>query len=335
MPDPALLVVTCGGTISSVPPGTGSGAVPRLQAGDLLGELPRLAAEVETHAFSTVASPELTLDDAVALHALLTAWVDARGDADAGIVVTCGTDTLEEMAYAVDLLWARQTPVVFTGAMRHAGLPSPDGPGNLLAASRTALAPSARGSGVLVVLGERIHLACTVRKSHTSDVGTFASPALGPVGWVAEGRPRLVLRRVRPRALPPPIGPVPAVALLTASLGDDGRLLPAVAAAGFAGLVLEALGGGHLPSAVAASDGLKGLVEAGPVVLASRVWAGEMLSATYGFAGSEADLLARGLISAGALDAPKARVLTALLLAAGCDRRGVAAGFAEHATYGA
>ena len=121
----------------------------------------------------------------------------AVGRGAAGVVVTQGTDTIEEMAYAWDLLVAGDAPTVVTGAMRHAALASADGAGNLLDAVRTAASPQARGLGCLVVLNEEIHSARAVRKSHTSSLAAFRSAGVGPLGWIAEGEPRL---RERPYA---------------------------------------------------------------------------------------------------------------------------------------
>ncbi len=124
--------------------------------------------------------------------------------------------------------------------------------------------------------------------------------------------------------------PVPPVCLLKMSLGDDGRLLPLLAGAGYAGVVFEGFGGGHVTKEVAAPGCIEALVGAMPVVLASRSGSGEVLRATYGgFAGSETDLIARGVVYAGALDGPKARLLLTLLLMRGADRTEIARAFAE------
>jgi L-asparaginase len=120
---------------------------------------------------------------------------------------------------------------------------------------------------------------------------------------------------------------VPPVALLTCSLGDDARLLGQVRALGYAGAVVQALGGGHVPAAIVPA--LEELARQVPVVLASRAGAGEVLTGTYGFPGSERDLLARGLVPAGFLDGPKARVLLSLLLAGGAGADDVRAAFAQ------
>jgi L-asparaginase len=169
------------------------------------------------------------------------------------------------------------------------------------------------------VLNDEIHAARFVRKTHTSNPATFRSDPVGPVGWVSEGVPRVVLRPVGRHkiALSEDAQDRP-VALHTVTLGDDGRLLPAIEEQGYAGLVIEALGGGHVPSVMV--EGLEDLGGKMPVILASRTGAGEVLRATYGFIGSETDLLERGLIYAGPLDGLKARLFLALLLRSGASK---------------
>jgi len=328
---PVVLVVSCGGTISSVrPPGGRAGAAPRLSAADLIADVPELAdiADIEARTHTLLPSSDLTLDDVLALRGLIAGRA-ARPPGLAGAVITQGTDTLEETAFALDLIWDGGCPVVLTGAMRNASQPGADGPANLLAAVVTAASPVARDAGVLVVAGDEIHAAAWVRKTHTTSAASFRSPALGPVGYVTENTAHLPLRpRRTPRlpVIPRSVGPPPA-ALVGFGLGDDARMLAAVAGAGYRGLVSEALGGGHLPSRVAGSAELAALVAAMPVVLASRTGAGQLLTSTYGFPGSETALLAQGLIPAGSLDGRKARVLLSLLLAAAAGRAEVARAF--------
>ena len=332
---PRVLVVSCGGTISSVAATPGAHATPALSAAELIAALPSLAgtAELETRTFSVAPSAHTTLADVVELHAELRVFAAGLGAQPGGIVVSQGTDTLEEVAFALQVLWDSQVPVVVTGAMRNMSLPGPDGPANLLAAITAAAAPAARGAGVLVAFNDQLHSARFVRKSHTTNVAAFGSPTVGPVGYVTEGVARLALAVAQPPgALSLPDAPdtdVP-VALLTAALGDDGRLLGHLLPAGYRGLVIAGLGGGHLPPGVASSPVLDELCEAIPVVLSSRTGAGEVLSRTYAFPGSETDLLARGLISSGELEGPKARVLLSLLLAANADRAAISAAFAAY-----
>lgn len=334
---PRLLVIACGGTISSVR--SGAGASPRLSAAELVSDLPELAelAAVETATFSAAPSPHVSMSDVLHLHADVERYLSADPTLS-GVVVTHGTDTLEEVAFALDLLWEHHLPLVVTGAMRNRSLPGADGPANLVAAAATALAPAARGLGVLVVMNDEIHAASFVRKGHTANVATFQSPTVGRLGYLTEGTPRLIFAPLHRQTLGPPlprdVATVP-VALLKMSIGDDGRLLQYLAQAGFRGVVIEGFGGGHVTREVAESRALRELVKIMPVVLASRAGAGEPLRATYsGFPGSETDLMSRGLISSGALDGPKSRVLLSLLLARGADRNSVGRAFARHGLYG-
>lgn len=330
-------MVSCGGTISSLRGRTEeAGATPRLSAAELVAGLPELArvADIEAQTYSVLPSSDLTLDDVLALHRLIQERA-TRAPGLAGVVVTQGTDVLEETAFALDLLWDG-FPLVLTGAMRNASLPGSDGPANLLAAVVTAAGAPARGAGVLLVANDEIHAAAYVRKTHTTDVATFRSPTVGPIGYVAEMRAHLLLmprRRPPLERIPERVGPSP-VALVTMGIGDDARLLGAVLDAGYRGVVIEALGGGHLPRAVAESAELRVLVDRVPVVLSSRVGAGALLESTYTFPGSETDLLARGLISSGDLDGRKARVLLSLLLAAGAEVEHVKEAFGRRTTAG-
>ncbi|SDI32620.1 asparaginase [Nonomuraea jiangxiensis] len=326
---PRVTVFSLGGTIASThqPGSPPAGVVPRLGARELVDSVPRLreVAELETVAFRRTASSDLTLPDVVRLAAEIARRFEAG---DAGVVVTQGTDTVEESSFALELLVPGPRPVVVTGAMRDPTLAGPDGPANLLAAVRVAASPQAAGLGTLVVFDDEIHAARFVRKTHTSSTATFRSPSAGPLGWVVEGRVRIAFRAPALRGAPTGVSVrVPPVALLKATLGDDFRLAERLPDLGYAGLVVEALGGGHLPSP--AVEPLERLARRMPVVLASRTGGGELLRETYGFPGSERDLLSRGLTPAGFLDGPKARVLLSLLLSAGAGPAAVRDSFEQ------
>ncbi len=304
-----------GGTIASLSDG-GDGAVPTMTAGQLAQAIPGLdaVATVHPHQFLLAPSSEITVTDLVNL---VTAMREAVEEGAGGLVVSQGTDSLEETAFALDLLWERAEPVVVTGAMRNPSLAGADGPANLLSAIRVAASCEASGAGVLVCLNDEIHAARWVRKTHTSSPSTFQSPGLGPLGWVSEGRPVLVFRPIRNEHVTIRSGAtIPSVALVKVGLADDGRLLGAVLDLGFDAVVIEGLGGGHVPAAMLPA--IDRLVARIPVVLASRAGAGEVLSSTYRFPGGEMDLLGRGVLRAGALDGPKSRMLVILALAAGC-----------------
>jgi L-asparaginase len=314
---PQVTVFSLGGTIASTHDSgdDAAGVTPRLGARELVDSVPRLreVAELETVAFRQTPSGDLTLRDLVSLAAEITKRFDAGA---AGVVVTQGTDTIEETSFALDLLVRGPRPVVVTGAMRNPTLAGPDGPANLLAAVQVAASPQAAGLGTLVVFNDEIHAARFVRKTHTSSPATFRSLTAGPLGWMVEGRPRIAFSAPRLQGTPTAVrAEVPAVALLKFTIGDDSRLVEQVEALGYAGLVVEAFGGGHVPARVVPA--LERLAGRLPVVLASRTGGGELLRETYGFPGSERDLLSRGLIPAGFLDGLKARILLSLLLASG------------------
>ncbi|MFG1710400.1 asparaginase [Nonomuraea sp. M3C6] len=326
---PQVTVFSLGGTIASTNDsgGDAGGVTPRLGARELVDSVPQLreVAELETVAFRRTASGDLTLRDLVSLATEITKRFESG---TAGVVVTQGTDTIEETSFALDLLVRGPRPVVVTGAMRNPTLAGPDGPANLLAAVQVAASPQAAGLGTLVVFGDEIHAARFVRKTHTSSPATFRSLTAGPLGWMVEGRPRIAFRAPELQGKPTAVGDeVPAVALLKLTIGDDSRLVEQVAALGYAGLVVEAFGGGHVPARVVPA--LEHLAGRLPVVLASRTGGGELLRETYGFPGSERDLLSRGLIPAGFLDGPKARILLSLLLATGAGPASVRDAFEQ------
>ena len=328
--EPKVVIFSLGGTIASTNSGAGDdvlGVRPQLSADDIVAAVPGLrhVAAVEAVAFRQVPSGDLSLNDMTALAETIDGYFDAG---TTGVVVVQGTDTLEETSFALDLLVRGRRPVVVTGAMRNPTVAGADGPANVLAAVQVAASSDAAGLGTLVVSNDEIHAARFVRKTHATNLATFQSPSAGPIGWMTEGRPRIVFRVAPLRAGPSSAGgPIPPVALLTAVLGDDARLLGVVDDLGYAGVVLEAFGGGHVPAHV--MPALSALADRLPVVFASRTGGGEVLRATYGFSGSERDMLTHGLISAGFLDGPKARVLLSLLLSHGLERDQLRAAFDE------
>lgn len=292
--------------------------MPQLDAQDLILAVPGLdeVAAISAVSFRQVPSGDLTIQDLVSLARHIEL---AFSDGVDGVVVTQGTDTIEETAFVLDLLISSAHPVVVTGAMRNPTLVSPDGPANLFAAVRVAASTVSHDLGTLVVLNDEIHAARFVRKMNSSSPATFHSPSCGPIGWLVEDRVRIVVRVSRLAPLTPPVdGEVASVALVRMSLGDDGRQLGPVGELGFAGAVVECFGGGHVPARVVSR--LETLSDRIPVVLASRTGSGELLQGTYGFPGSERDLLSRGLMSAGALDGLKARILLSLVVSGETDR---------------
>ena len=308
---PHIVICTTGGTITAST--TPEGAV---VAGDsdpataaMLDELRAvLPAEIRVSARAVLDADSSTFGPAE-WDLIVDTVADVLADPEVtGVVVTHGTDTLEETAIALDLHHADPRPVALTGAQRAADHPEADGPANLLDAVLLAADPVSRDLGVLVVLGRAILQARGVRKWHTTDSVAFArnSPEHPVEDLPPElerptltGRARFADTRVDVVACPP---------------GSDDAALDACVAAGARGLVLEGSGSGNLPPLVA--DAVARLAEDRPdivVVVASRVPRGET-TATYGGRGGGAELAARGVLSAGYLRSGQARILLAALL---------------------
>lgn len=320
----ALSTVTAyflGGTISMTE-GVG-GAQAQLDGGELVASAPQLRSvgiELEVEQLRLVPSGDLSFGDVCEVVAAATV------SGSDGIVVVQGTDTIEETAYLIDLLWAADAPVVVTGAMRHASLPGHDGPANLVAAVTVAGSERFRGLGALVVANDEVHAARDVRKMHTTNPATFTSPVLGPLGYLLEGEAVPVGSVPRRPAYPPPGTASAKVPLVTIGFDDGGEAIEGIIGR-CDGAVVLALGGGHVSARLVPL--IADLADRVPVVLASRTPTGPVLGRTYGYAGSESDLLGRGLIRAGFLDALKARVLLRLLLSHGCGRGDIASAFSR------
>lgn len=322
---PRVDYLATGGTIATVHGDHASPSGPTLTAEAIARSVPGLheVADLRTLQFMQRPSTSVTFADVLRLRDELTLRI---ADGAAGVVVTQGTDTIEETAFALDLLCPGSAPIVVTGAMRGASVPGADGPANLLAAVQVAASRVARGLGVLVVFNDEIHAARFVSKTHTSKPSAFQSRLTGPIGWLSEGHPVIVATPVGRFCLNVPAGAdVPPVALIRVALDDDGRILPALTAQGFRGVVIEGFGGGHVtPSMV---PRIARLATEMPVVLASRTGAGELLHNTYRYRGSETDLLEAGAIPAGRLDGLKARILLSFCLAADPAGKNVADAF--------
>jgi L-asparaginase len=321
-----IRLLTLGGTIAM---SEHHGAVvTRLTGADLMAAVPGLTIPLDVRDVRAMPSAGLTFADL--LDVLSEASDAVRGGAE-GVVVTQGTDTLEETAYLLDLLWPHPQPIVVTGAMRNPSLAGIDGPANLLAAVRVAASSAAHELGALVVFNDEIHAAARVRKTHSTSTATFQSPDTGPIGSVVEGSVRILSKPItRFAALPVPSSSAIAstvVPLHTATLDDDGTLLHHLASsAAVSGLVVSAFGVGHMPEAL--TPVLEQLAHRIPVVLCSRTGAGSVLRETYGAIGSEKDLQRRGLINGHMIHPYKARILLRILLALGADHSAVEDAFA-------
>lgn len=332
MKKPRIALASLGGTITMVSDGVGQGVRPTLDASALVASVPGLGDVADLSATTLFTVPGASLGLPQLFEALSWAHQTVMDGGD-GVVLVQGTDTIEETAYFFDLYWNRPEPLVVTGAMRPPQAPSSDGPANLLAAVQVAGDLSSQGQGVLVVMNDEVHSASRVRKMRASGLGAFSSPAFGPLGQVEEGRVIYGNRVLRMDALPLPEGLRPRrVALLETHLGDQGDLLQLAVDARFDGAVVEAFGVGHVSHKLA--EVISAALPLMPVVLTTRTGAGTTFSGTYGFPGSEGDLLDRGVIPAGWLDGRKAMVLLNGALAAGFDRESIRTEFQVRGSYG-
>lgn len=313
-----VVVLGAGGTISM----QGDRAMPALDAGALIAAVPALHAVPSLSAETALALPgaHLSLDDAFAVGRRAAALAAAGN----GVVVTTGTDTLEELAVLCALLHDSDAPIVLTGAIRPASAAGADGAANLLDAVAAAGSSHTAGVGVCVCFASELHAAMAVRKSDSTGPAAFSSPVAGPFGRVIEGRLWL---HSRPLPAPTILAETLAhrVEIVTAVLGDDGRLL-ADAANASDGLVLVALGAGHLSAAM-----LRRLEHIQiPVLVTTRPERSSMLFDTYGFRGAESDLRRSGAVCVPFLSAPAARITLLCCLGAGMGHDEIGAALAAY-----
>lgn len=231
----------------------------------------------------------------------------------AGIVVTHGTDILEETAYLLARTLDPRVPVAITGAMRTSSDAGWDGPRNLVDAARVASAPASAGRGAMVVFHGRVYAGASVAKTHTTDSDAFSAPHTGPIGrmdptGVVYDRAPAPSPRLAPRQLGARVALVPMV------VGDDGGMLDAARAA-HDGVVIEAFGSGNVPPGAVPAIG-RWLAERKPVVLASRCLYGQV-QPTYAFDGGGARTTAMGAIPAGPRTTSQARMELTIALSAG------------------
>lgn len=333
-PDPDgrhVVLLATGGTIASRQiPERGQGSI----AADTGEDLLRTASKPSPFPVRVVdvfqrGSYSLTFEDMLAICAKITeVLLDPQV---AGVVVSHGTDTMEETAFLADLVHADQRPVVFTGAQFSADSALPDGPGNLLQAVAVAAAPAAAGHGVLLSFAGKVFRARGVRKAHTRRLDAFANPDFGIAGTVS---PEGIVAMDGPERHPAPL-PLPTdltsarqrVDLVCSYPGADAVLVQASVAAGAAGIVLQGTGSGNANPVLC--NALQEAIASGvTVVTSTRVDAGPVVP-VYG-AGGGLDLETAGAIPSGSLRPSQSLILLSLLLHLRADSEAVSAAFAEH-----
>ncbi len=301
---PPVLILTTGGTIASRTGG------PMIEGPALVQAVPAILdhATVTVEEFSRVGSSQMTPDHWLRLARRVNAAF-ADGPALAGVVITHGTDTMEETAFFLNLTVRDVRPVVLVGSMRSSGEISADGPANLLSAVRVAVHPEAVDKGVLVVLNEDIAAARDVRKTDNRRVGTFRSPELGFLGVADPDQVVFYRAPLRPHTHLSDLSvggveALPSVEIVVDYAGFDGEALRAALARRPDGIVLATFAGGRMSAGARAAvrEAQGGPV---PIVVASQVPGGRIVGAWN----DEATLVARDL------PAHKARILFMLALA--------------------
>ena len=315
---PRVAVVACGGTIASEP--DDGGAAPAKTGDDLVAAVPDVERYATVSAREVCSQPgfDVRWRDVLATAA---AAREAVADGADGVVVTHGTDTLADTAFALDLLTDLDAPVVVTGAQRRLDEASSDAPANLTLAVRAA-ADERFAPGVGVAFDDELHAARDVVKAHSNALSTMSSPGTGPVATFTRAGSRLVRdprRGVGVDPLADAVGgaaDVPEVPVVHSGTGVGADAVERAVDAGVGGLVVEGTGLGNATAAI--GDAVADALPETPVVVAGRPPAGPT-EPVYGTPGGAVTLADHGVTFAGPLPASKARIALALGLAAGLD----------------
>lgn len=310
---PLIVVLATGGTIASRSRGDGLGAIAADPAASIVGRIESEAASVTVEPVDLIRknSFAFTMDDLRSITLGIQAQLE-RPEVD-GIVVTHGTDTMEESAFLADLVHREARPVVFTGAQLAADRGASDGPGNLRDAIAVAASPRSHGFGVLVSFGGDVFAARGIRKQRALGMSPFDAASSGPLGHVVDGRVWYAARPMRADSLP-----VPGVGFGTTRVdialsypGADGALVHAAVAAGAAGVVVAGAGTGNTTAPLV--DAITEATAAGVVVALGSRTGGGPVHPLYG-GGGAVDAVRAGAIPIGSLPLTQARILLALLL---------------------
>ena len=305
-----LRVLSTGGTIAST--GEGDGATPKVTGQELIEAVPSIEHYAEITVDQVVQRPSFEMDFEAIIAVAKRAKAAILGGAD-GVVVTHGTDTMEESAYLFDRVVDVEKPIVFTGAQRRPDEVSPDGPANLVTAIKTAANNQfGAAGGVYIAFDETIHAAETVSKVHTSKLGTFQSPDSGPVASETREGFRFHREPGGQQTMFKPIVPDADIRIIPSAVGISRAPIDEAVDAGVDGIVLDGTGLGNATGDLGNAAG--DAIDAGvPVVVSSRCLGGET-RAVYGGNGGGETLRQHGVGFAGALSAQKARIELALAL---------------------
>ncbi|MEI5991895.1 asparaginase [Enterococcus crotali] len=297
-----ILVLHTGGTISMSKEADGN--VTTNNMNPLLNQEELLAGKVDliVEPIFNIPSPHMTLERMLVLKQRIQKAYTENID---GVVITHGTDTLEETAYFLDITLENKIPVVLTGAMRSSNEIGTDGLYNFISAVWTACSDESYGKGVLVVMNDEIHTARYVTKTHTTNVATFRTPTFGPIGMIAKER-TFFASEVCSQEVCDIQKVTGEVYVIKAYAGMDGSLFDLVDNDRTDGVVIEALGAGNLPpETLPALERL--LARNIPIVLVSRCSNG-IAEDIYDYEGGGVNLKKMGIIFSRGLNGPKARI---------------------------
>ncbi|NLM03484.1 MAG: asparaginase [Clostridiales bacterium] len=316
MNKPKIAIIFTGGTISmSVDPRIGA-VIPSLSSDEIISLVTNLDqfADIEPINFAKLPGPHISPTIMMDLQNTVLNTL-ARDDID-GVVITHGTDTLEETAYLLDLTIKCEKPVVLTGAMRNSSELGYDGPSNIAAAVCTAISPKSRNKGVLVVMNNEVNSATEVMKTNTLSLDTFKSIEFGALG-VVDNDKVIFHREIVNKKYIPAKTIVTDVSLIKCVSGLDSRLIKYCVDSGDKGIVIEGLGRGNVPPAMV--EGIEYAIKNNiPVVMVSRCPTGRVLD-TYGYEGGGKQLKDLGIVLGGNLPGEKARIKLMLALAISDD----------------
>lgn len=309
-----IVVIFTGGTIASTLDDAWGGVVPSMSGGEILSRIPHVQdiAQITVHEFGTYPGPHITPDIMFKLVGVVQEYIN-RDDID-GVVITHGTDTLEETAYFLDCCIDSEKPIVVIGAMRNSSELDWDGPRNVRDGVTVAGSKSVRGLGVLVCLGGTITAASETTKTDTEDVNTFSSYDFGPLGRITNSHLTMYRRPLHRSPFRTTYIPH-VVPLLKSYAGMDAMLVDTCIEAGAEGIVIEAFGVGNVTPPV--YHALTRAIERGiPVVMVSRCPVGR-IQHLYAYEGAGVHLHAAGVIFADYLNGQKARIKLICALGAG------------------
>lgn len=307
-----ILIIFTGGTISMAKHKETSKAIISDNHSELLQNIASELKNIEllSHQFSLKPSPSITPNDMLELAKLTKSYLnDPKID---GIVITHGTDTLEESAYFLDLYLETSKPVVFTGSMRNYSELGFDGLSNLVSSILVAAHPESKQMGVLVVMNDEINAAAEVTKTHTLSLDTFKSLEFGPIGIVEQDNVLYYRQTHYPHLHIAPNTIQNHIEIIKVYSGASSVLLNLLIDHGLKGLVLEALGRGNVPPQML--DGIKRAISLNiPVLITSRCPKGRVLD-SYGYEGGGHHLKQLGVIFTENLSSHKARIRLMLAL---------------------